>query len=52
MPSRADGLLSALDGLGIDAAYQVARTEVERKAQFWDWDEDVELIGLAKVVVT
>jgi hypothetical protein len=52
VPSRADGLLSALDGLGIDAAYQVARTEVERKAQFWDWDEDVELIGLAKVVVT
>jgi len=51
LPSRADGLLSVLDELGIDTAYQVAKTEIERKAQFWDWDEDVELIGLAKVVV-
>ena len=50
LPSRAGGLLSALDDLGIDKAYQVAKTEIERKAQFWDWDEDVELIGLAKVV--
>jgi superfamily II DNA/RNA helicase len=50
LPSRADSLLSALDDLGIDAAYQVARNEIERKAQFWDWDEDVELIGLAKIV--
>ena len=52
LSSRADGLLSALDNLGVDTAYQAARTEVARQAQFWDWDEDVELIGLAKILVT
>jgi superfamily II DNA or RNA helicase len=43
-------LLSELDSLTIEDAYQVARAEIERKIQFWDWDEDVELVGLAKVV--
>jgi hypothetical protein len=42
-------LLSALDGLGLEAAYQSARAAIEKKAAFWDWDEDVDLIGLAKV---
>jgi hypothetical protein len=50
-PSRpAERLLTELDEIGIDRAYKYAQAEIERKAQFWDWDEDVELIGLAKVV--
>jgi superfamily II DNA or RNA helicase len=43
-------LLSELDNLTIEHAYQAARVEIERTTQFWDWDEDVELVGLAKVV--
>ena len=44
-------LLSELDKLKLEDAYQVARAEIERTAQIWDWDEDVELVGLAKLVV-
>ena len=50
LPPSANYLVSALDDLRIDRAHQVARAEIERKAQFWDWDEDVELIGVAKFV--
>lgn len=50
LPAGAECLLSALDDVGLDTAYQLARAQIEQKAQFWDWDEDVDLIGLAKVV--
>ena len=46
----AERLLAKLDSLSIEDAYQTARAEIERTAQFWDWDEDVELVGLAKIV--
>jgi superfamily II DNA or RNA helicase len=48
--TNAERLLAGLDSLPIQDAYQTARAEIERTAQFWDWDEDVELVGLAKVV--
>jgi superfamily II DNA or RNA helicase len=46
-----DRLLCELENLKLEEAYQAARAEVERTAQIWDWDEDVELIGLAKLVL-
>ena len=29
----------------------LAKVALETRAEFWDWDEDVELIGVAKLVV-
>jgi hypothetical protein len=34
----------------IDHAYELAKAEVERRVELWDWDEDVDLIGVARVV--
>jgi hypothetical protein len=42
--------LARLESFGVMAAYQVARSGLEREARFWDWDEDVDLIGVAKTV--
>ena len=43
--------LNQLESLGLDKAFQLAKAALEKRAQFWDWDEDVELIGVAKLVV-
>jgi superfamily II DNA or RNA helicase len=51
MSPRVERALCTLDGLGVTAAYQLARAEMERLAQFWDCYEDVDLTGVAKVVV-
>jgi hypothetical protein len=42
--------LRQLDSLDPDSAYEVAKAALEKRAQFWDWDEDVDLIGVAKLV--
>jgi superfamily II DNA or RNA helicase len=42
--------LRRLETLDVDNAYQLAKAALEKRAQFWDWDEDVELIGVARVV--
>jgi len=42
--------LRDLESLDVDAAYDIARAALEKRAQFWDWDEDVDLIGVAKVI--
>jgi hypothetical protein len=42
--------LDSLDKMDVEEAYQHAKDHVERTAQLWDWDEDVELIGVARVV--
>jgi SNF2 family DNA or RNA helicase len=42
--------LDSLDRMGVEEAFQYAKAHVERTAQLWDWDEDVELIGVARVV--
>jgi superfamily II DNA or RNA helicase len=44
------GVLRQLDSLDPDSAYEVAKAALEKRAQFWDWDEDVDLIGVAKLV--
>jgi len=43
--------LRQLESLDLDNAYQLAKAALEKRAQFWDWDEDVELIGMAKLVI-
>jgi hypothetical protein len=43
--------LEKLEALDFDRAYELAKTHLEKHVQFWDWDEDVDLIGLAKLVV-
>jgi superfamily II DNA or RNA helicase len=47
----ASDALRHLESLDLDKAYLLARAALEKRAQFWDWDEDVDLIGTAKLVV-
>jgi hypothetical protein len=42
--------LDSLDKMDVEEAFQYAKAHVERTAQLWDWEEDVELIGVARVV--
>jgi superfamily II DNA or RNA helicase len=42
--------LRHLESLDLDKAYQSAKAALEKRAQFWDWDEDVDLIGVVKLV--
>jgi hypothetical protein len=37
--------------VSIESAYQVAKAQIERSVELWDWDEDVDLIGLSKLVI-
>ena len=48
--SRFHRKLDSLDKIDVEEAFQHAKEHVERNAQLWDWDEDVELIGVARVV--
>jgi superfamily II DNA or RNA helicase len=48
--SGARDALCALDALGVDQAYELARSYLEARIELWDWEEDVDLLGLAKVV--
>ena len=34
----------------IESAYHLAKSEIERRVKLWDWDEDVDLVGLAKLI--
>jgi len=43
-------ILNELDSLGVDAAFQSAKAHLEPLTKLWDWDEEVEMIGVAKVV--
>jgi superfamily II DNA or RNA helicase len=47
---QAENALVSLDRLDVEEAYEHAKNHVERNAQLWDWEEDVELIGVARVV--
>jgi len=51
MPASASPTLHELDSLDLDNAYQIAKAALEKQAEFWDWDEDVDLIGVAKLLV-
>lgn len=50
LPSAAMSALSELNSLDLARAFQLAKNAAEKRAVFWDWDEDVELIGVAKLV--
>ncbi len=43
--------LDSLDKVDVEEAFHHAKDHVERTVQLWDWEEDVELIGVARVVV-
>ncbi len=42
--------LDSLDKMDVEEAFHRAKDHVERTVQLWDWEEDVELIGVARVV--
>lgn len=42
--------LQDLDGVQLEVVYQTARRKIEGQIRLWDWDEDVDLIGLAKLI--
>jgi hypothetical protein len=47
---QAGTALDPLDRMDVEEAFRYAKNHVEQNAQLWDWDEDVELIGVARVV--
>jgi len=50
LPPAASSALRKLQPLGLHNAYQSAKTYLETQTELWDWDEDVDLIGVAKLV--
>jgi superfamily II DNA or RNA helicase len=42
--------LAMLRSITVEDAYEVAKAHLEKRINVWDWDEDVELIGIAKLV--
>jgi hypothetical protein len=42
--------LDELNSTQLDKAFASARVFLEKRAQLWDWDEEVDLIGVAKLV--
>jgi hypothetical protein len=42
--------LGRLDAIGVDGAFEVAKAHLEGLTKLWDWDEEVDVIGVAKVV--
>jgi hypothetical protein len=45
--ARASGSINAPDPT---TAFQTAKKYVEQKASIWDWDEDIEFVGLSWVI--
>ena len=35
----------------VESAFQTAKAHLESKVNLWDWDEDVDLLGIAQIVV-
>ncbi len=48
--SNGAAALKGLERLSIDQAFEIAKAHLQGKTRLWDWDEDVDLIGVAKVV--
>ncbi|HET9399851.1 MAG TPA: helicase-related protein [Candidatus Acidoferrales bacterium] len=48
---KIDSALRKLNSLSVDSAFESARACLEPRIQVWDWDEDVDLIGVARLVV-
>jgi hypothetical protein len=45
----ASAALKKLELISVDTAFESAKTHLEKRIQLWDWDEEVDLIGVAKV---
>jgi hypothetical protein len=41
--------LSQLEQIRVETAFESARDDLAKRIKVWDWDEEVELIGVAKV---
>jgi hypothetical protein len=50
LPPQIERALVSLDKMDVEEAFHHAKAHVESIAQLWDWGEDVELIGAARVV--
>jgi hypothetical protein len=50
--AQIESALDSLHKMDVEEAFQYAKAHVERTAQLWDWDEDVELIGVARLILT
>lgn len=37
--------------VAIENGYQKAKSYLEQQLEFWDWDEDVDLVGLARLIM-
>ncbi len=48
--SNGEAALKGLDRLSVEQAFEIAKTDLQERTRLWDWDEDVDLIGVAKVV--
>ena len=48
IPPQAEKLLRDLDTLPFGQAYKLAKEHLEGQVQLWDWEEDVDLIGVAR----
>jgi superfamily II DNA or RNA helicase len=47
--SAVSAALAELDALGVERAFETAKKHLEERIKVWDWDEEVDLIGAAKV---
>ncbi len=50
LPPQAQRQLRDLESLPLEEAYHIARDNLEARVQLWDWDEDVDLIGVARLI--
>jgi len=49
-PPQAQRQLRDLESLPLEEAYRIAKHNLEGRVRLWDWDEDVDLIGVANLV--
>lgn len=50
VPASASSVLDKLKSLALVDAYALAKAELEERINVWDWDEDVEVVGVGRVV--
>jgi hypothetical protein len=50
LPPQTQRQLRDLESLPLEEAYQIARHNLEGRVRLWDWDEDVDLIGVARLI--
>ena len=50
IPPKVSTELRCVESLELNAAFDAGRAWLEQKVGIWDWDEEVELLGVARVV--